>query len=123
MLTVNELNDLIGSSRKTENNNVVIGENEDLNQDEYKLLMEIHEQNNAYWSTKVLMNNRVMTRREALGIIQRVFFLECSSQGQVTENLPQIVHHGHKLATTVVERLNELQVVNDEDEDSEDDNM
>eukprot|EP00029_Vermamoeba_vermiformis_P013409 TRINITY_DN832_c0_g1_i1.p1 TRINITY_DN832_c0_g1~~TRINITY_DN832_c0_g1_i1.p1 ORF type:complete len:1725 (-),score=428.66 TRINITY_DN832_c0_g1_i1:31-4932(-) len=123
MLTVNELNDLIGGTRKTENNNVVIGENEDLNQDEYKLLMEIHEQNNTYWATKVLMNNRVMARRDALSIVQRVFFLECSSQGQVTENLPQIVHYGHKLATTVVEQLNELQVVNDDDEDSDEDNM
>jgi hypothetical protein len=120
MLTVTELNDLLGSSKRNANNNVVIGENEDLNQDEYKLLMEIHEQNSAYWATKVLMNNRVMTRREALSIVQRVFFLECSGQGQVTENLPQIVHYGHKLATTVVERLNELQVVNDEDEDSDD---
>lgn len=120
MLTVTELNDLLGGSKRNANNNVVIGENEDLNQDEYKLLMEIHEQNSAYWATKVLMNNRLMTRREALSIVQRVFFLECSGQGQVTENLPQIVHYGHKLATTVVERLNELQVVSDEDEDSDD---
>lgn len=119
MLTVNELNDLIGGTRKNENNNVVIGENEDLNQDEYKLLMEIHEQNSNYWATKVLLNNRVMTRRDSLSIVQRLFYLECSGQGQVIENLPQIVHYGHKLATTVVERLNELQVVNDEDEDSD----
>jgi len=115
MLTVTELNDLIGESNRNDNNNVVIGQNEDLNQDEFKLLMEIHEQNNMYWSTKVLINNRVITRREALSILQRIFHLECSGQGLLKENLPQIVHFGHKLATTVVERLNELQVVGDED--------
>jgi hypothetical protein len=110
VITVEEVNGLIEPVNDSAFSNSVPHETENLSTEEYELLMQQNENNMKWWAQEVVYNGKKMSRRVALGFLQRLYYFEQQRQGRNIADLPHTVHCGQRICTAVLEQLKQLPV-------------
>jgi hypothetical protein len=70
--------------------------------------MEQNENNMKWWAQEVECNGKKLSRRVALGYLQRLYYFEQRNRGVNIADLPHTVHYGQRVCTVVLEQLQKL---------------
>jgi hypothetical protein len=116
VITIDEVNNLIqavnSDIEKNTTNQEMHQSTEEISVEEYNLLLQQNEKNQQWWAQEVEYNGKKMSRRIAMGLLQRLYYFEQQKEGHSIAECPHTVHYGQLVCVDVLKQLEQLPCAN-----------